>query len=67
MQEGISIVEAMARHGFIANAPVNPSTGFSFGILKLYAALAACCGNVGIQPFVRAVMDFHQVCSVGRI
>jgi hypothetical protein len=47
------------RAGFIPTAPLSPSIAFTFDVLDLYYTLNKHHRRIGLQPFMRALREFH--------
>jgi hypothetical protein len=47
------------KNGFVPTAPLVPSTAFKIEILELYRVLAKHHRRLGLQPFFRAIREYH--------
>jgi Kyakuja-Dileera-Zisupton transposase/CxC1 like cysteine cluster associated with KDZ transposases len=50
---------ALVRTGYIPSAPLVPTTAFKIELLELYRTLNKHHRRLGLQPFMRALLDFH--------
>jgi hypothetical protein len=55
------VAAALVRQGMIPNAPYNPHYAASIRLLELYRNLRCRCPRLSIQPFIKALLDFHGV------
>jgi hypothetical protein len=47
------------RSGYIPTAPIIPHTAFKIEVLELYRLLAKHHHRLGLQPFLRAIREYH--------
>lgn len=55
---------ALVRAGYIPSAPLVPTIAFAIPLLEFYRVLNKHHRRLGLQPFIRALLDYHGITKV---
>ncbi len=65
--DGQGFVLTLARNGYLATAPLCPSTAVYFETLRIFHSARSRCASMNIKAFVRGLCELHSVCTFNAL